>query len=71
LIHCVWACIVEELEESWVKSTESVQIVWKEGGTRLLNDDVFQALGDFMLVCVAHGKVNILQGSGVEILLLD
>jgi hypothetical protein len=33
--------------------------------------DVLQVFGDFVLACLAHGKVDTFLGSGVEILLLD
>ncbi len=67
----MWACIVEEVEESRVKSAEKVENKQKEGGARWRSVDVWQELGGFALVCVAHGKVEIFQGAGVEILPLD
>ncbi len=71
LIHCVRACVVEELEGSRVNSVERVENKGQESVTQWLGGDVLQVLGDFVLVCMAHGKVDIFQGTGDEIQFLN
>jgi hypothetical protein len=54
-VLAMWAYVVEEMEESRVKSAEGVENEWKEGA--LWRDvDAWQVLGDFVLVCIAHGN---------------
>ncbi len=56
-----------------MKSAKRVENKRKEGGAQRLNGDVIQEneLCDIALVCIAHGKVDIFQGTGVEVSLLD
>jgi hypothetical protein len=68
LVRSMRTCVVEKLEESRVYSASrtSGRKVEPSGWTVVL-----QVHGDFALVCIAHGKDGIFQGTGVEILLLD
>ncbi len=52
-------------------SAKRVENKRQEDGSGRLNGDVFQVMCNFVLVCVAHGNVDIFQDSFVEIFHLD